>query len=345
MVHNTPTSVVTIERFIIEQEALHAHATGDLSGILRDLALAAKMIANKVRRAGLADILGAAGTENVQGEMQQKLDLFAHDTIFKALDHGGRLCAMASEEIEQIIPIPEQFKRGKYVLLFDPLDGSSNIDVNVPVGTIFSVVRRVTKGDHGTLEDMLQPGRKQVAAGYVVYGSSTMFVYTTGQGVHGFTLDPSIGEFLLSHPDMKIPEHGRYLSVNDAYEQHWSEPVRALMRRYRGLDGKREAMNVRYIGSLVADFHRNLLGGGVFAYPANAKSPKGKLRLLYECDPLAFICEQAGGAAIDGETRLMDVKPTELHQRSPLYIGSKSDVEIARELLCAAAASRGGAGK
>ncbi|MBI1809182.1 MAG: class 1 fructose-bisphosphatase [Gemmatimonadetes bacterium] len=333
MVHNTPTSVVTIERFIIEQEQLHAHATGDLSGILRDLALAAKMIASKVRRAGLADILGAAGSENIQGEMQQKLDLFAHETIFKAMDHGGRLCAMASEEVEAIIPIPEQFKRGKYVLLFDPLDGSSNIDVNVPVGTIFSVVRPCTTGDHGTVEDMLQAGRKQVASGYVVYGSSTMFVYTTGLVVHGFTLDPSIGEFLLSHPDMKIPEHGRYLSVNDAYEQYWSEPVRALMRRYRGLDGKREAMNVRYIGSLVADFHRNLLGGGVFAYPANEKSPHGKLRLLYECNPLAFVCEQAGGAAIDGQHRLMDVKPTELHQRSPLFIGSKGDVEIARQML------------
>ena len=333
MVHNTDTSVVTIERFIIEQEALHPHASGDLSGILRDLALAAKMIASKVRRAGLVDILGTAGSENVQGEMQQKLDLFAHETIFKAMDHGGRLCAMASEEVEHLIPIPEQFKRGKYVLLFDPLDGSSNIDVNVPVGTIFSVVRRVTKGDHGTIDDMLQPGRKQVAAGYVVYGSSTMFVYTTGQGVHGFTLDPSIGEFLLSHPDMKIPAHGRYLSVNDAYEQHWAEPVRALMRRYRGLDGKREAMNVRYIGSLVADFHRNLLGGGVFAYPVSAKSPSGKLRLLYECNPLALICEQAGGAAIDGVQRLLDVKPTELHQRSPLYIGSKDDVDIALQML------------
>ncbi len=351
MVHNTPTSVVTIERFIIEQEQLHAHATGDLSGILRDLALAAKMIASKVRRAGLADILGAAGTENVQGEMQQKLDLFAHETIFKAMDHGGRLCAMASEEVEHLIPIPEQFKRGKYVLLFDPLDGSSNIDVNVPVGTIFSVIRRVTKsdhnakGDHGTIEDLLQPGRKQVASGYVVYGSSTMFVYTTGQGVHGFTLDPSIGEFLLSHPDMKIPEHGRYLSVNDAYEQYWAEPVRALMRRYRGLDGKREAMNVRYIGSLVADFHRNLLGGGVFAYPANEKSPHGKLRLLYEGNPLAFICEQAGGAAIDGEHRLLDVKPTELHQRSPLFIGSKGDVEIARQLFHEAAQKGAGHGQ
>ena len=333
MVKHTDTSVVTIDRYIIEQERRFPEATGELSGILYDLALASKMIANKVRLAGLVDILGAQGTENVQGEIQQKLDVIANDIIVKALDHGGRLCAMASEEQEDFIPIPDQFKRGKYVLLFDPLDGSSNIDVNVPVGTIFSVLRKLTEGDDGRLEDLLQPGYKQVAAGYVLYGASTMLVYTTGHGVHGFTLDPSIGEYLLSHPDMKIPEHGRYLSVNDAYEQNWSEDVRALMRRYRGLDGKREAMNVRYVGSLVADFHRNLLGGGLFAYPANTKSPDGKLRLLYECNPLAFICEQAGGAAITGTKRILDVQPTSLHQRSPYFVGSKADVEIAAEML------------
>jgi fructose-1,6-bisphosphatase I len=334
VVRNTSTSVVTIERYIIEQERLHPEATGALSGILQDLALAAKMIASKVRLAGLVDVLGEHGTDNVQGEAQKKLDVISNDIIVKAMDHGGRLCAMASEEEEEIIPIPDQFRRGNYVLLFDPLDGSSNIDVNVPVGTIFSVLRRVTKGHGaGTLQDMLQPGYKQVAAGYVVYGSSTMMVYTTGQGAHGFTLDPSIGEFLLSHPDIKTPEHGRYLSVNEAYEQHWQENVKQLIRRYRGMDGKREAMNVRYIGSLVADFHRNLLGGGLFAYPANAKSPSGKLRLLYECNPLAFICEQAGGAAIDGSGRIMDIQPTQLHQRSPYFIGSKADVAIAAELL------------
>ena len=209
MVKHTATSVVTIERFIIEQEKLHPQATGELSGIMYDLALAAKMIANKVRNAGLADILGATEDENVQGEIQQKLDVFANETIIKAMDHGGRLCAMASEEEPEIIQIPERFKCGKYCLLFDPLDGSSNIDVNVPVGTIFSVLRKVTRGQHGTLEDMLQPGRRQVAAGYVIYGSSTMLVYTTGQGVHGFTLDPAIGEFLLSHPNIRIPDPGR----------------------------------------------------------------------------------------------------------------------------------------
>lgn len=333
MVKHTATSVVTIERFIIEQERQFPDATGSLSSILYDIALAAKMISSKVRRAGLVDILGAMDTENVQGEIQQKLDVFANETIVKAMDHTGRLCAMASEEEPDIIPIPDQFKCGNYVLLFDPLDGSSNIDVNVPVGTIFSVMRKITRGSRGEMEDMLQPGRRQVAAGYIIYGSSTMLVYTTGQGVHGFTLDPSIGEFLLSHPDIKMPPRGRYLSVNDSYEQYWDENVKALMRRYRGLDGKQKAMNVRYVGSLVADFHRNLLGGGIFAYPANQKSPKGKLRLLYECNPLAFIAKEAGGAAFDGTQDILDVQPTELHQRAPLYIGSREDIDTAREVL------------
>jgi fructose-1,6-bisphosphatase I len=333
VVQHTPTSVVTIERFIIEQERLHPEATGELSGILYDLALAAKMIATKVRMAGLADILGSTDMTNVQGEVQQKLDVLANEIIVKAMDHGGRLCGMASEEEPDIIHIPEGFKCGKYLLLFDPLDGSSNIDVNVPVGTIFSVVRKITRGTRAEMEDLLQPGRRQVAAGYVIYGSSTMLVYTTGQGVHGFTLDPSIGEFLLSHPNIRIPHTPRYLSVNDSYEQHWDDHVRALMRRYRGLDGEHKALNVRYVGSLVADFHRNLLGGGVFCYPANARSPRGKLRLLYECNPLAFVAEQAGGAATDGTTRIMDISPNELHQRSPLYMGSKAEVEMASEML------------
>jgi fructose-1,6-bisphosphatase I len=333
VVKHTATSVVTIERFIIEEERNHPEATGELSGILYDLALAAKMIANKVRSAGLADILGATEDENVQGDVQQRLDVISNEIIVKAMDHGGRLCAMASEEEPGIIQIPDQFKCGKYCLMFDPLDGSSNIDVNVPVGTIFSVVRKITRGRHGDLEDMLQPGRRQVAAGYVIYGSSTMMVYTTGQGVHGFTLDPSIGEFLLSHPNIRIPENGRYLSVNDSYEQLWDEGVKAVMRQYKGLEGDHKALSTRYVGSLVADFHRNLLGGGVFAYPANKKSPKGKLRLLYEANPLAFIVEQAGGGACNGAERILDVHPTELHQRTPLYIGSKNEVELAQRIL------------
>jgi fructose-1,6-bisphosphatase I len=333
VLQNKATSVVTIERYIIEQERLHPEATGQLSGILYDMALAAKMIANKVRSAGLADILGSAGEENVQGEVQQKLDVFANETIIKAMDHSGRLCGMASEEEASIIPIPDKFRCGKYCLMFDPLDGSSNIDVNVPVGTIFSIVQKSTRGKNATVADFLQPGSKQVAAGYVIYGSSTMLVYTTGQGAHGFTLDPSIGEFLLSHPNIRIPSVGRYLSVNDSYEQLWDNPVKSLMRRYRGLEGDRKALNVRYVGSLVADFHRNLLGGGVFCYPANTKNPKGKLRLLYEGNPLAFIVEQAGGAAIDGTQRILDIQPTELHQRVPLYIGSKNDVDLAQQVL------------
>ena len=337
MVQHTATSVVTIERYIIEQERLYPEATGELSGILYDVCLAAKMIANKVRRAGLVDILGATGFDNVQGEDVQKLDVFANETIIKAMDHGGRLCAMASEEEPGIIPIPDGFRCGKYCLLFDPLDGSSNIDVNVPVGTIFSVVRKITRGTRGEMEDMLQPGRRQVAAGYIIYGSSTMLVYTTGQGAHGFTYDPSIGEFLLSHPDIRIPTTPRYLSVNDAYENQWEEPVRSLMRQYRGLEGDHKPLSVRYVGSLVADFHRNLLGGGVFCYPRNARRPNGKLRLLYEANPLAFIVEQAGGAACDGSTRILDIQPTELHQRTPLYIGSKTEVELAHETLRGAA--------
>jgi fructose-1,6-bisphosphatase I len=287
------------------------------------------MIASKVRLSGLADILGATTDANVQGEIQQKLDVFANETIIKAVDHGGRLCAMASEEVPGIIAIPEGFKCGKYCLLFDPLDGSSNIDVNVPVGTVFSIVQKITRGRHGEMEDLLQPGRRQVAAGYVIYGSSTMLVYTTGQGVHGFTLDPSIGEFLLSHPNIRVPDEGQFLSVNDSYEQIWDEPTKQLMRRYRGLEGERRPLTVRYVGSLVADFHRNLLGGGVFCYPPSTKSPRGKLRLLYEANPLAFICEQAGGAAIDGRTRVLDIQPTELHERVPLFIGSKQDVDLA----------------
>jgi fructose-1,6-bisphosphatase I len=336
VVNHTSTSVVTIERFIIEQERLHPEATGELSGILYDMALAAKMIANKVRSAGLVDVLGSADTENVQGEVQQKLDVIANEIVVKAMDHAGRLCAMASEEEPEIIQIPEGFRLGKYLLMFDPLDGSSNIDVNVPVGTIFSVVKKITRGVRGELEDLLQPGRRQVAAGYVIYGSSTMLVYTTGQGVHGFTLDPAIGEFLLSHPNIKVPPTGRYLSVNDSYEPLWDPRVQTLMRQYRGLEGGRKPLNVRYVGSLVADIHRNLLGGGVFAYPANTKSPKGKLRLLYEANPLAFIVEQAGGAASDGTRRIMDIAPTELHQRTPLFIGNSDEVAMAATALAGA---------
>src|SRR5690606_11532479 len=219
------------------------------------------------------DVLGSAEAENVQGEVQQKLDVISNEIIVKAMDHGGRLCGMASEEEPGIIPIPDRFKCGKNVLLFDALDGSSNIDVNVPVGTIFSVLRKTSPGTHAELEDFLQPGHRQVAAGYVIYGSSTMLVYTTGQGAHGFTLDPSLGEFLLSHPNIRTPEHGRFVSVNDSYQKLWSEKVRSVVRHYRGLEGDRRPMSARYVGSLVADFHRNMLGGWIFCYPANQRAP------------------------------------------------------------------------
>src|SRR5438309_5502064 len=331
---HTSTSVVTIERFIMEQERLHPEATGELSNLLYDLCLAAKIISRHVRRAGLTDILGAAGAVNVSGDLQQKLDLFANETVRHSIQHTGRVCVTASEEDDEPVPVPSGKPAGKYVVLYDPLDGSTNIDVNVSIGTIFSLHRRVTKrSEPAGLADCLQAGKKQVAAGYILYGSSTMLVYTTGQGVHGFTLDPSIGEFLLSHPNIRIPDDGRYLSVNDSYEHMWDENVKSLMRRYRGLEGGYKALSVRYVGSLVADFHRNLLGGGIFAYPANRKSSKGKLRLLYEANPLGFIVEQAGGAASDGNIRVLDVLPTELHQRTPLYIGSKSCVEMAKEAL------------
>lgn len=328
--------VVTIESFILEQERRHAPgASGDLSNLLYDIALAAKIINSHVRMAGLADILGSAGAINVQGEVVQKLDEFANETMKHALLRTGRVCLLASEEDEQPIQIPEGYPTGKYTVLYDPLDGSSNIDVNVSIGTIFSIHRRITEdGGPGTLEDCLQPGRTQVAAGYVLYGSSTMMVYTTGNGVHGFTFDPTIGEFLLSHPDIRTPEVGKYYSINESYFPRWDPKVQQVVKRWKGLDGA-ETKNSRYIGSLVADFHRNLLAGGVFAYPGDRKSPQGKLRLLYECAPLAMIVEQAGGYASDGTRCILEIVPTELHQRSPLFIGARADVQEAERMLSA----------
>jgi fructose-1,6-bisphosphatase I len=328
-------SVVTIERHIIEAERQFPEATGAFSNILYDLALAAKMIAHEVRRAGLVDILGYTGDVNVQGEEVKKLDEYANDVIFKALDHTGHLCGMASEENDDFIPIPDRFPTGNYCVLFDPLDGSSNIDANVSVGTIFSVHRKVSDHPRGCVADCLQPGTRQVAAGYIVYGSSTMLVYTTGNGVHGFTLDPSIGEFLLSHPNMRFPQPGqRIYSCNEGNYSKWSEEQRRLIDHLKGVDGEGgKPFSSRYIGSLVADFHRNLLYGGLFMYPADAKSPKGKLRLLYEAAPLAMIAEGAGGRASDGERRIMEVEPTDLHQRTPLFIGSADYVEMAERFL------------
>jgi len=327
--------IVTIERHIIEQQRRYPEATGVFSNLMYDIALAAKIIARETTRAGLVDVLGLAGKVNVQGEQQMKLDLFANETMIRMNSYTGRLAVMASEENENIIPIPEEYGIGKYVLVFDPLDGSSNIDVNVSIGTIFVVYRRVSTGGMGTLEDCLQKGRHLVAAGYVVYGSSTMMVYTTGHGVHGFTLDPGVGEFLLSHQDIRIPAGPKYYSVNQGYEQYWSTGVRRFTRWLQGMDQEfpRKPLSSRYIGSLVADFHRNLLDGGIFYYPADTRKHRGKLRLVYEAVPLAFIAEQAGGYASDGRRNILDVQPESLHQRTPLFIGNRELVERAEEFI------------
>jgi len=328
------TSVTTIERFIFDQEHRYPEATGELSNLLYDIALAAKIIAAAIRRAGLVDILGTAGAKNVQGEDQQKLDIIANETMKNCLNHTGRVCVMASEEDENIVPVPPEYPVGKYAVLFDPLDGSSNIDVNAAVGTIFSIYRRVSMEGRGTVGDVLQPGCKQVASGYVMYGSSTMLVYTTGQGVHGFTLDPTIGEFLLSHPRIVTPRVGQYYSVNESNFWRWDKGMQTAVRGLKGdmADGLKPK-NSRYIGSLVADFHRNLIAGGIFLYPADSKNPRGKLRLLYEASPMAFIAEQAEGSATDGLNRILDMVPTALHQRTPLVIGSREDVGFVADAL------------
>ncbi|MFN2127072.1 MAG: class 1 fructose-bisphosphatase [Anaerolineales bacterium] len=327
--------ITTIERFILEEQLSHPEATGVLTNLLYDIALAGKIIASKTTRAGLVEILGRTKEINIQGEQVQKLDRFADQTIIHMNDHTGRLAVMASEEHEHIIPIPEKYPRGKYVLLFDPLDGSSNIDFNIPIGTIFAVYKRLNENEPSTLLDCLQPGRDLVAAGYIIFGSSTMLVYSTGQGSHGFTLDPSVGEFLLSHPYMKIPDGAQYFSANLGYQKYWSGGVCKFTDYLQGF--KRECSNsLRYVGSLVADFHRNLLSGGVFYYPADNKDPakpEGKLRLMYEAIPLAFIIEQAGGYASNGVMNILDVQPESLHQRTPFFVGNTDLVKKAEEFI------------
>ena len=324
--------IITIERHILEQQQFFfPEATGELTYLLYDIALAAKIISCEVSKAGLVGILGLTGEENVQGEQVMKLDVFANEILIRMNDHTGRLCAMASEENPDIIPIPERFPCGHYVLVFDPLDGSANIDMNVSVGTIFSIHRKVSDERRGALEDFLQPGYEQVVAGYIIYGSSTMMVYTSGQGVHGFTLDPSVGEFLLSYPNIQIPPRGKYYSTNEGNYHYWSEGVRRYVDYLKVSDeAAGRPRSARYIGTLVADFHRNLLAGGIFMYPADTRDPKkphGKLRLLYEAAPLAFIIEQAGGRASDGRQDIMHIQPRSLHQRVPLFIGSREDVD------------------
>jgi fructose-1,6-bisphosphatase I len=331
----TSRSAITIERHIIDQERMHPEATGALSDILRHMALSAKLIAREVNKAGLVDILGATSHENIHGEQVKKLDEFADDVIFKAFDHTGLLCCMASEENEGILEIPAKFPTGKYSLLYDPLDGSSNIDANVSIGTIFSVLRKRSDHPRGCEEDCIQKGREQIAAGYILYGSSTMMVYTTGNGVHGFTLDPSIGEFLLSHPEIKIPTPPkRIYSVNEGYYARWSPGQKRLIDHLKGIDGENdEPFSSRYIGSMVADLHRTLLYGGLFMYPGDDQHPDGKLRLLYEGTPFAMVVEHAGGRATDGKRPLLDIEPTGLHQRTPVYMGSTEFVDLAERFI------------
>ena len=328
--------IMTIERHILEEQRTHPEATGMLTSLLYDLALAGKFIASRTTRAGLAEILGATNDMNVQGERVMRLDRLADQTIYRLNDHTGRLAVMASEEHADPLIIPEKHPAGKYVLLYDPLDGSSNIDHNTTLGTIFAIFRRKSLTGPSTLEDCLQTGREMVVAGYLIYGTSTMLVYTTGHGVHGFTLDPSVGEFLLSHYNLRLPEQPKYYSTNQGNEAYWSEGMRRFTRWLQGLDGERKPLPLRYVGTLVGDFHRTLLTGGIFYYPADTQDPArpaGKLRLLYEAAPLAFIIEQAGGYASDGRQNILDITPTSLHQRTPLFIGNRNLVEKAEQFL------------
>jgi fructose-1,6-bisphosphatase I len=330
--------IITIERHILEQQRRFPEATGAFASLLYDMALIAKMIARKTSRAGLNNMLGRSGTVNVQGEDQQKLDLFAHNTIVQLMNHTGRLSLMGSEESAEPIEIPASLPRGGYVLLFDPLDGSSNIDSNAPVGTIFSIYRNLfPDASHATLDDLLQPGSEQVAAGYVLYGSSTILVYTAGYGVHSFTFDPWLGEFLLSHENIRFPEQPKYYCINQGYTRYWSSGVKLYIDQLMALDDEHKSpLSQRYLGSLVADFHCILMSGGIFLYPADSRDPDlpfGKLRLCYECAPMAFITEQAGGYASDGLQPISCIQPRSLHQRIPFFAGNRNLVSLIERSL------------
>jgi fructose-1,6-bisphosphatase I len=329
-------SITTLNEFIIRRQTDFPYAKGELSRLLSHFGIAAKIVNKKINKAGLVDILGESGQTNVQGEDQKKLDVFADEVFIAALQASGEVCGIVTEENQEIITFDDNISRdGKYIFLMDPLDGSSNIDVNVSIGTIFSIYRRVSpRGHPARAEDFLQEGTRMVAAGYIVYGSSTMLVYTTGKGVNGFTLDPSIGEFCLSHPNICTPESGSIYSVNEGHYIKFPEGVKKYIKYCQEMDPETQRpYTSRYIGSLVADFHRNLLKGGIFIYPSTASAPNGKLRLAYECNPIAFIAEQAGGRASDGTNRILDLKPESLHQRRPFYVGSRMMVERLEEFV------------
>lgn len=329
------SSIKTLGQFIIEKQADFPYAKGELSRLLRDIGIAAKIVNREVNKAGLVDILGDAGSTNIQGEGQKKLDVYANEQFISALTSGGECCIVASEEEEDFVRINSPVSaNARYIVCIDPLDGSSNVDVNVSVGTIFSIYRRKSTEGPATLADVLQKGTEQVAAGYIIYGSSTMLVYTTGKGVNGFTLDPSIGEFCLSHPNMRIPEDGVIYSINEGNYVHFPEGVKQYIK-YAQVEDKAtdRPYTSRYIGAMAADIHRNLIKGGIYMYPTTAASPKGKLRLLYECNPMAFVIEQAGGTASDGFNRILEIEPTELHQRVAIFIGSPKMVKKAEEFM------------
>ncbi len=329
--------VITLNEFIIERQTEFPYAKGELSRLLSHIGIAAKIVNREVNKAGLVDILGESGTENIQGESQKKLDVFADEQFISALKASGECCGIASEENDEIVKFDTDLaKDGKYIVTMDPLDGSSNIDVNVSIGTIFAIYRRLSPiGHEAKEEDFLQEGTKQVAAGYVIYGSSTMLVYTTGRGVNGFTLDPSIGEFCLSHYNMTTPQTGTIYSINEGNYIKFPKGVKRYLKYCQENDKPtNRPYSSRYIGSLVADFHRNLLKGGIFLYPPSEHYPEGKLRLLYECNPIAYLAEQAGGKATDGQgNRILDIKPESLHQRKPIYVGSRAMVDRAEEFM------------
>lgn len=325
----------TLGEFIIENQSSFQYTSGELSRLLNGIRLAAKVVNHEVNKAGLIDIVGDAGDTNIQGENQQKLDVLANEKFIQTLSKREIVCGIASEEEDDFISINSYDKQhqNKYVVLIDPLDGSSNIDVNVSVGTIFSIYRRVTPvGTPVTLEDFLQPGNKQVAAGYFIYGTSTMLVYTTGDGVNGFTLNPALGTFYLSHPDMRFPETGKIYSVNEGNYIHFPQGVKDYIKYCQREEDDRPYTS-RYIGSLVSDFHRNMIKGGIYMYPKSSVASNGKLRLLYECNPMAFIAEQADGKASDGHRRILDIQPTELHERVPFFCGSLKMVQKAEEFM------------